>query len=574
MGLARRATAQSTSIYIERAELSGRPYDGFVLFRPYMPERTRFYGSLAVGYTLNPLRAESVTDGVTATQIDNLIKHRFTTYATFGLALARRLSLNLQLPVVAYQSAGDDPRSFQVGAGGIADNKTVASDVRMDARLLALESSTGGTKLGLGSAVFIGTGSDLGFVSDDAVSYFVFANTEIDVGGAIIVGHVGPHFRADRSIGGTAGTLRTGNEIRGAFGALVPMRDDMVRLGASMFGSFGFNEGASATNNLDIEWLGEARFALNDTRTLFLHGGGGTRLSLGYGAPDLRLLVSLSAQFGVDDEAPVQKPSGYKGPRRADDYAKDRDKDGYPDDIDNCPTIKEDGLEPNPSDGCPRPSDRDKDGIFDADDKCPDEPEDADGFQDGDGCPEDNDNDGIIDVEDACPDKPGPPNKDPAKHGCPTLTVVEDGEVKLLKPIEFEYNKSTIRPVSYPILDEVVALMKARPGMRIAVHGHTDNRGGDQYNLKLSDGRAAAVMAYVVSKGIDASRLESQGFGASRPLESNATDQGRARNRRVEFKIVSEGGEDESGGSSGSPSESDDTEPETGTDQPAESDDE
>jgi outer membrane protein OmpA-like peptidoglycan-associated protein len=88
-------------------------------------------------------------------------------------------------------------------------------------------------------------------------------------------------------------------------------------------------------------------------------------------------------------------------------------------------------------------------------------------------------------------------------------------------------------------MDEVLDLMKSRPSMRIGVYGHTDSKGTPENNLRLSKERAAAVRNYLQGKGIAASRLESEGFGQTKPVDTNDTDAGRAKNRRVEFKILS-----------------------------------
>src|SRR5262249_47866718 len=105
--------------------------------------------------------------------------------------------------------------------------------------------------------------------------------------------------------------------------------------------------------------------------------------------------------------------------------------------------------------------------------------------------------------------------------------------------IEFETGKAVIKPGSFPILDEVVTLMKAQGSIKMGVYGHTDSRGIAANNLKLSSDRAASVMAYLIGHGIAASRLESQGFGQTKPIADNATEEGRAKNRRVEFKMLS-----------------------------------
>ncbi len=108
--------------------------------------------------------------------------------------------------------------------------------------------------------------------------------------------------------------------------------------------------------------------------------------------------------------------------------------------------------------------------------------------------------------------------------------------------IHFGTNNATILPDGQQILDEVVDILAKNPQIkRVSVEGHTDNRGIPAANLKLSQDRAAAVVAYLVAQGVAADRLTSTGFGASKPLVPNLTPANRARNRRVEFKIVDQG---------------------------------
>ena len=114
-----------------------------------------------------------------------------------------------------------------------------------------------------------------------------------------------------------------------------------------------------------------------------------------------------------------------------------------------------------------------------------------------------------------------------------------DGSVRLLKPIEFETGRATIKPISFPIMDDVVELMKSKPSIKIGVYGHTDSKGTPANNLRLSKDRAAAVRKYLEGKGINPNRLQSEGFGQTKPVASNDNDDGRAKNRRVEFKILS-----------------------------------
>ena len=99
-------------------------------------------------------------------------------------------------------------------------------------------------------------------------------------------------------------------------------------------------------------------------------------------------------------------------------------------------------------------------------------------------------------------------------------------------------DKSEIEERSYDLLNEVAQALKARTTLRVRIEGHTDSRGPDAYNLKLSSERAESVKAYLVKAGIDSARLEAKGYGEERPIDTNLTEDGRSENRRVEFNII------------------------------------
>jgi outer membrane protein OmpA-like peptidoglycan-associated protein len=109
----------------------------------------------------------------------------------------------------------------------------------------------------------------------------------------------------------------------------------------------------------------------------------------------------------------------------------------------------------------------------------------------------------------------------------------------VLKNIFFDVNKTDLKPESQVELDNLVQLMKDNPTLKIQINGHTDNVGKAADNLKLSNGRAQSVVAYITSKGIAAERLSAQGFGATQPVDSNDSEEGRAKNRRTELKVLS-----------------------------------
>jgi outer membrane protein OmpA-like peptidoglycan-associated protein len=223
----------------------------------------------------------------------------------------------------------------------------------------------------------------------------------------------------------------------------------------------------------------------------------------------------------------------------------DQDGDGIADDRDECPAIPEDKDGFEDGDGCPD-SDNDNDGLADARDGCPVDPEDKDGFEDDDGCPDDdNDQDGLADSIDPCPveaeDRDGVEDED----GCPDAdkdtyqnVVVTEERIEIKQTVHFDTGRATIKRVSFPLLDEVAQALADHPKIRVRVEGHTDSQGQDAYNLRLSRDRARAVREYLEGRGVDGSRMTSDGYGETRPISDNRTAAGRAQNRRVEFLIT------------------------------------
>jgi OOP family OmpA-OmpF porin len=118
------------------------------------------------------------------------------------------------------------------------------------------------------------------------------------------------------------------------------------------------------------------------------------------------------------------------------------------------------------------------------------------------------------------------------------LAPIEIGQVVRLNNVFFDFDKYDLRSESFVELDRVVTLLKENPAIEIEMSAHTDSKGSDEYNMVLSDNRAKSVREYIVSKGIAANRIVSQGYGETRPVSTNETDDGRQLNRRVEFKIL------------------------------------
>jgi OmpA-OmpF porin, OOP family len=228
----------------------------------------------------------------------------------------------------------------------------------------------------------------------------------------------------------------------------------------------------------------------------------------------------------------------------------DSDGDGVVDRLDQCP----DTPKGTPVDykGCPL-KDSDGDGVYDDKDKCPDTPKGV--AVDADGCPLDSDGDGVYDSMDKCPGTPAGVKVD--ANGCPldedkdSVTDDKDECPKtpegatvnkagcwVLNNVLFDLNQATIKPAFFPELDKVVTILKNQAGLGIELEGHTCNLGSDAHNMKLSEKRAKAVMDYLISKGIDKSRLSAKGYGETKPTESNDTEEGRQANRRVQISPI------------------------------------
>jgi outer membrane protein OmpA-like peptidoglycan-associated protein len=205
----------------------------------------------------------------------------------------------------------------------------------------------------------------------------------------------------------------------------------------------------------------------------------------------------------------------------------DLDGDGVPNAKDACISVKG----PKSNNGCPL-ADKDNDGVQDKDDACIDVP----GPKENHGCPiADKDGDGVKDSEDQCIDIKGSKEN----HGCPKVTKsIENTLNKYANALNFDTGKYTFRPESYKVLVDILMVMNKYPQSSFVIHGHTDNVGNAANNLKLSHNRANAVMKFLISNGIDKSRLTSRGFGETRPIAPNTTKEGRLKNRRVEIKFV------------------------------------
>ena len=381
---------------------------------------------------------------------------------------------------------------------------------------------------------------------------------------------------------------RQGDEFRFGIGATYSLsiaHDDDLMLIAELNGRTTFQNFFTREETPFEALLGAKYFTESG---LAIGVGGGPGIVRGFGSPDFRVfaMVGYTQPEGetiaevfdrdndgindADDQCPTD-PEDMDGFEDSDGCPEaDNDNDGVLDADDECPTDPEDMDGFEDENGCPEP-DNDADTIADADDQCPNDPEDMDGFEDENGCPEpDNDGDGVPDASDRCANEPGPAANngcpwpdtdgdgivDPLDscvneagteefHGCPEQTDVVVGEsgIEILQTVYFRSGSDQIQARSFELLDTVAQVLNDHPEIqKVRVEGHTDERGRDDRNLDLSQRRAASVMNYLIEHSVDASRLESVGYGETRPVVPNARRAAdHARNRRVVFTIL-EGG--------------------------------
>ncbi|MFA6596162.1 MAG: OmpA family protein [Ignavibacteriaceae bacterium] len=217
----------------------------------------------------------------------------------------------------------------------------------------------------------------------------------------------------------------------------------------------------------------------------------------------------------------------------------DSDRDGVADYLDKCPNtpanVRVDAK------GCPL--DADGDGVPDYLDKCPNTP--ANVKVDTKGCPLDSDGDGVPDYLDKCPNTAAGEKVD--ADGCPVkkeikTVVTPTGEKEVIVlggDVSFASGKSKLKPEAFAELDDILTTMKKHPTYKWEIGGYTDSDGSATANQKLSQQRAQAVVNYFVSKGVNKKNLKAVGYGETVTVASNETAEGKAKNRRVEIKVLS-----------------------------------
>lgn len=547
LGFAATASAQTQGFALDRFDPAEHGGDWFA------GESLDLRGSLrpAFGLTLDWAHEPLVVYDANGDEQSAVVENQLYAHVGGGLRLWDRVRVALNLPIALWQSGEDGVLN---GTALSASGDAALGDLRLGADVRLVGEYRQPFSLALGLQAYLPTGDREAFTGDGKVRVAPRVLAAGEIASFAYSLELGFVFRPSDD---DADSVQLGNEL--AFTATAGLRlldHGRLLIGPELWGTTVVEGGAAFEKEATpFELVLGAHLRVSDW---LLGLGIGPGLTRGIGSPALRGLLSVawSPEIGPQPEpaAPPPAPSdrdhdGIADPRDAcpdvpgvasDDPSKhgcpsDRDGDQVVDAQDACPDTPGVPSADPEIHGCP--PDRDDDGVIDADDACPDVPgvRSADAAKNG--CPGDRDGDTVIDPQDACPNDPGAPDADPEKNGCPKARV-EQGQIKILERIEFKTGSAQILPESTPILEAVRAILNEHAEITaLAIEGHTDDVGKPEYNQKLSDRRAASVKSWLVNHGIQSRRLSSAGFGMTRPLDSNDSEAGRERNRRVEFHI-------------------------------------
>jgi large repetitive protein len=499
----------------------------------------------------------------------NVIDNREVLLLGGAYAFGKRFEAGLRMPLYLQsgQATGNQMDMFQV----VKINSAVRGDATVHAKANGGATEFAGGDLSYGGlfSLSIPTRSGDEFAGTNMPQARLIGLATLTKGRAIIQVNAGAIIRSKEVystyVQRSGGTFAAGMSYRLA---------DKLWVGGEVFGNFIPGAHISQTDpdgprsaDVPVEGLAELTFRMSRTANLGLALGRG--LTDGVGTSNVRGALMFSFIPGADPIVPLPKKIHVEGPNDKDgDGVKDKldacpneaedkdmfedgdgcpdvdnDNDGISDEKDKCALDAEDRDRFEDEDGCPE-RDNDNDGVLDDQDKCPLAAEDKDGFQDMDGCAEpDNDGDGIVDKADKCPQEAESINGNNDDDGCPdrgdALVVLSPDRLDLLDNVKFEGSGAKLARGSKNILGQIGATLRAHPELlRIRLTAHVQPSGNPTKDQKLSEERAKAVREWLVDWGIDPLRLQSSGFGGSKPLVDPKSRGAEAINDRFELIVL------------------------------------
>lgn len=486
------AAAQDARFDVQLFRPSGAPQDLVMVGQSRPLANMSAAGGFYLNFSVDPLVLVN-KGGDSSNKALNIVGNRLQLDAMASVGLLDWAELGVDMPLVLAQ-AGDNLEA--IGTEGPVQGY-VLGDLRLTGKVAIPGLRRPADGSGLGAALTLGlslpTGDQNAFASDGALTYSPGLIVDYRFSsGILLAGSAGLWNRPDHLFDGT----RVGDMAPFGFATEIPiLRGRGITAVGIVDGAVGLDKLPSQPRDIPAEVLFGLRWYSSTGLTFTVGGGGGCGCSLQ--APTLRFFSSI-----------IWVPAKTKEWEALEKFKKP--------------------PEPPP----PPPPDTDGDGVTDDKDVCPKEA----GLPDRGGCPiRDADHDGVEDSIDRCPEIPAGPG---GKFGCP-MAHIQGNKILILEPVNFATDQDVILSESFPVLEEVAQVMKAHPELlRVLIEGHTDSRAGEAYNLDLSKRRAASVRSYLQESGVEPERLCSQGFGQSRPVAENDTEEGMARNRRVEFTIL------------------------------------
>jgi outer membrane protein OmpA-like peptidoglycan-associated protein len=550
--------ADNPRLNVDSTKMSLHPGDTLGILTSNQPGHLKPGGGLFLTWNKDPL---SILDSA-GDRVYGVVRNQLVADLYVSLGLSDYLDIAIGLPVFLHSGGDTPPLDTQTGLPMFGHDRV--SGASMGDLRLGLKVSFFGNKrkagfgLALAEDLTFQTATPRHFNGDRILTSTTTLVADYQRRGWNVAVNLGYRLRPNVSVAGYV----IGDEILVGAGLVIPFICSKLEGLATLQYRTGVEKNVGDEYNQSLDLMAGLRGRLGPVVLMASAGGGTLR---GFGSPAARVSFGVAYEpptidrgctrdrdgDGIpddeddcpDDPGPVETKGcpdrdGDGVPDRIDrcpdvpgvaifDGCPDSDGDGIPDDVDRCPKVPG----PRKFDGCP---DRDGDGIPDIDDACPDVP----GLAEFKGCP-DQDKDGIPDHKDKCPTVWGPPELDGCPPPEPPRVKVTEEKIEILEIVYFETDKALIKPVSFPLLDDVAKVLKDRPNIRkVRIEGHTDSTGTKQRNMVLGQERADAVMDYLVTAGVEAERLTAQGFGDTVPVADNNTAEGRSRNRRVEFMIV------------------------------------
>ncbi|MBU1244782.1 OmpA family protein [Myxococcota bacterium] len=514
-----------------------------------------FFGS---NFALSPMRLEFADDVTTNDARALRFSTAFDFQATLGLTRWMQLTLHMPFFRLAPGPAFDLDKPWGFTANDpltTMRNNTPNSVPGDPALFLKVHAfAIGGFDCGFGLNVTLPFGVEEVFAGDENVTVkpsLLLGWQGTRIGLLLNAGYLWRQEHSiDRPTDETVTMLSSGPEFHAGIGAKLKLfKKWAIMVSANKYVPLSDGE----TTDAPVEALAGIAWSPTPDLTVTVFGGSDAGMNEEYGrGTPLRIGAQL---VWTATERTVESKVG------------DKDNDGINDDVDQCPDLPEDIDKFEDEDGCPEP-DNDQDGLADGVDKCPNEPEDEDAYEDTDGCPDlDNDGDKVPDSQDRCPmeagdarfdgcripdrDKDGiPDNRDQCPDeageeslaGCPDVGIrvnVADGKVLPPGKVEFVKGKADLTPESLPVLLELANQIKGSPQLRlIRIEVHVESGGREPRNLQLTNARAMAIRAFLVSKGVSPVRVQGVGYGSKFPIRPNTTPENRAANNRVDFILV------------------------------------